>query len=63
MCMYSCNLYKQCCLVTVCASPGVNIVKDHPFFDGLDWTNLLRKKAEFVPDLEGEEDTSYFDSE
>ena len=37
-------------------------MKDHPFFDGLDWTNLLRQKAEFIPALEGEEDTSYFDS-
>ena len=41
---------------------GVSIVKDQPFFDGLDWTNLLRQKAEFIPALEGEEDTSYFDS-
>jgi hypothetical protein len=40
----------------------VSIVKDQPFFDGLDWTNLLRQKAEFIPALEGEEDTSYFDS-
>ena len=37
-------------------------MKDQPFFDGLDWTNLLRQKAEFIPALEGEEDTSYFDS-
>lgn len=29
----------------------------------LDWTGLLRQKAEFVPHLESEEDTSYFDSE
>ena len=39
------------------------VVKEQPFFDGLDWTNLLRQKAEFIPALEGEEDTSYFDSE
>ena len=38
-------------------------MKEQPFFDGLDWTNLLRQKAEFIPSLEGEEDTSYFDSE
>lgn len=37
-------------------------MKEQPFFDGLDWTNLLRQKAEFIPALEGEEDTSYFDS-
>ena len=41
---------------------GVQGVKQHPFFDDLDWDNLLRQKAEFVPSLEGEEDTSYFDS-
>lgn len=33
-----------------------------PFFAGLDFKSLLRQKAEFVPQLEGEEDTSYFDA-
>lgn len=42
---------------------GVQGVKQHPFFDELDWETLLRQKAEFVPSLDGEEDTSYFDSE
>lgn len=37
-------------------------VKQHPFFSGLDWTGLLRQKAEFIPQLESEDDTSYFDS-
>lgn len=37
-------------------------VKQHPFFMGLDWTGLLRQKAEFIPQLESEDDTSYFDS-
>lgn len=37
-------------------------VKQHPFFTGLDWTGLLRQKAEFIPQLESEDDTSYFDS-
>ncbi|GAB1288780.1 Non-specific serine/threonine protein kinase [Apodemus speciosus] len=36
-------------------------VKQHPFFMGLDWTGLLRQKAEFIPQLESEDDTSYFD--
>lgn len=35
----------------------------HMFFLGLDWNGLLRQKAEFIPQLETEEDTSYFDSE
>lgn len=34
----------------------------HMFFLGLDWNGLLRQKAEFIPQLETEEDTSYFDS-
>lgn len=38
-------------------------MKAHGFFAALDWTGLLRQKAEFVPHLESEEDTSYFDSE
>ena len=37
-------------------------IKEHIFFDSVDWAGLLRQKAEFVPDLENEEDTSYFDS-
>lgn len=37
-------------------------VTAHPFFTLLDFDSLLRQKAEFVPQLENEEDTSYFDS-
>jgi len=42
---------------------GAQQVKEHIFFEGLDWNSLLRQKAEFVPHLQNEEDTSYFDSE
>ncbi|XP_060061943.1 microtubule-associated serine/threonine-protein kinase 2 isoform X3 [Erinaceus europaeus] len=41
---------------------GAYEVKQHPFFMGLDWTGLLRQKAEFIPQLESEDDTSYFDT-
>ncbi|KAM9167156.1 LOW QUALITY PROTEIN: microtubule-associated serine/threonine-protein kinase 1 [Mergus octosetaceus] len=41
---------------------GAQEVKAHGFFVALDWTGLLRQKAEFVPHLESEEDTSYFDT-
>ncbi|XP_068778796.1 microtubule-associated serine/threonine-protein kinase 1 [Struthio camelus] len=41
---------------------GAQEVKLHGFFAALDWTGLLRQKAEFVPHLESEEDTSYFDT-
>ncbi|XP_076000810.1 microtubule-associated serine/threonine-protein kinase 3 isoform X2 [Genypterus blacodes] len=41
---------------------GTTEVKIHMFFRGLDWNGLLRQKAEFIPQLETEEDTSYFDT-
>lgn len=41
---------------------GAQEVKEHIYFSGLDWNSLLRQKAEFVPQLEHDEDTSYFDS-
>uniref|UniRef100_A0A3Q2GQ43 non-specific serine/threonine protein kinase n=1 Tax=Cyprinodon variegatus TaxID=28743 RepID=A0A3Q2GQ43_CYPVA len=41
---------------------GASEVKQHPFFVGLDWNGLLRQKAEFIPQLEAEDDTSYFDT-
>uniref|UniRef100_A0A8D0CL96 non-specific serine/threonine protein kinase n=1 Tax=Scleropages formosus TaxID=113540 RepID=A0A8D0CL96_SCLFO len=41
---------------------GAYEVKHHPFFHNLDWNGLLRQKAEFIPQLESEDDTSYFDT-
>eukprot|EP00064_Thunnus_orientalis_P005989 superscaffoldBa00000604_g6003 len=41
---------------------GAFEVKQHPFFTEVDWNSLLRQKAEFIPHLESEEDTSYFDT-
>ena len=43
---------------------GANEVKEHIFFvsQEIDWNCILRQKAQFVPMLESEEDTSYFDS-
>ncbi|KAH8866370.1 Microtubule-associated serine/threonine-protein kinase 2 [Schistosoma japonicum] len=43
---------------------GSSEVKETIFFSGpgaVDWKNLLRQKAAFVPQLEHDEDTSYFD--
>ncbi len=56
------NLLQQNPLDRLGAGGAVEI-KQHIFFEGLDWDGLLRQKAEFVPDLENEEDTSYFDCE
>uniref|UniRef100_A0A452S358 non-specific serine/threonine protein kinase n=1 Tax=Ursus americanus TaxID=9643 RepID=A0A452S358_URSAM len=41
---------------------GAYEVKQHRFFRSLDWNSLLRQKAEFIPQLESEDDTSYFDT-
>ncbi|XP_028925931.1 microtubule-associated serine/threonine-protein kinase 4 isoform X2 [Ornithorhynchus anatinus] len=41
---------------------GAYEVKQHRFFHSLDWNGLLRQKAEFIPQLESEDDTSYFDT-
>ncbi|KAJ6669916.1 hypothetical protein lerEdw1_000465 [Lerista edwardsae] len=41
---------------------GAYEVKQHQFFQNLDWNSLLRQKAEFIPQLESEDDTSYFDT-
>ncbi|GFT17352.1 hypothetical protein NPIL_268832 [Nephila pilipes] len=41
---------------------GAHEVKEHQFFDEIDWNSILRQKAEFVPQLDSEDDTSYFDT-
>lgn len=41
---------------------GSEQVKEHLFFSGMNWDALLRQKAEFVPQLDDEDDTSYFDT-
>lgn len=43
-------------------SGGAQEVKDHMFFEHIDWTSLLLTKVDFIPHLDNEEDTSYFDS-
>lgn len=40
---------------------GAFEVKEHYYFQGMDWNALLRMKADFIPQLEDDEDTSYFD--
>jgi len=37
-------------------------VKSHPFFDGVDWDNLLHQEAIFIPRPTNPEDTDYFES-
>lgn len=56
------RLLRQCPLERL-GTGGAHEVKHHAFFLHLDWNGLLRQKAEFIPQLESEDDTSYFDSE
>ncbi|VDK61618.1 unnamed protein product [Onchocerca ochengi] len=44
------------------ATGGAQQLMNDSFFAGLNFKSLLRQKAEFVPELKGEEDTSYFDA-
>ena len=39
---------------------GAEEVKQHPFFDGLDWDTLLETKLMFQPEVDDEYDTGYF---
>ncbi|XP_064898524.1 microtubule-associated serine/threonine-protein kinase 3 isoform X7 [Columba livia] len=55
------RLLRQCPLERL-GTGGAHEVKHHSFFLHLDWNGLLRQKAEFIPQLESEEDTSYFDT-
>ncbi|XP_063706020.1 microtubule-associated serine/threonine-protein kinase 3 [Culicoides brevitarsis] len=41
---------------------GAHEVKEHVYFNGMDWNSLLRQKAEFIPQLANDDDTSYFDT-
>lgn len=40
---------------------GVEEIKAHPFFAGVDWRRIRDKKAPYLPDLKNEIDTSNFD--
>lgn len=41
---------------------GISEIQKHPFFEGLDWSKLHEEEPPFVPRLENEEDTSYFEA-
>jgi hypothetical protein len=40
---------------------GVEDIKKHPFFEGLDWKNLRNAQAAFIADLTSDDDCSRFD--
>ena len=41
---------------------GVEEIKKHPFFRGIDWNNIRKMKAPFIPELKNDYDTHYFDT-
>ena len=40
---------------------GIEEIKFHPFFKGLDWDNIRNIKAPFIPDIKNDYDTKYFE--
>ena len=40
---------------------GVEEIKAHPFFKNVDWENIRNTKAPFIPELENDYDTKYFE--
>lgn len=40
---------------------GIDDIKKHQFFKGFDWNNIKKMKSPFIPDLENDWDTKYFD--
>ena len=41
---------------------GVEDIMRHPFFKGVDWNNIRKSKAPFIPDIKNDYDTKYFDT-
>ncbi|KAG2368113.1 kinase-like protein [Suillus spraguei] len=48
---------------TVGSVDGVDAIKAHPWFRGIDWENIHRYPAPYRPDLQNPEDTRHFDSD
>jgi len=40
---------------------GVDEIKSHPFFAGIDWKKIREKKAPYIPELKNSFDTRNFD--
>ena len=41
---------------------GVEEIMKHPFFKGVDWNNIRKSKAPFIPEIKNDYDTKYFDT-
>ncbi|KAI5123667.1 hypothetical protein M0805_001696 [Coniferiporia weirii] len=42
---------------------GAELIKAHPWFRGIDWANIHRYPAPFMPELRNPEDTRHFDDD
>ena len=40
---------------------GADEIKKHIFFKGIDWNNITKAKAPFIPEVSSPWDSSYFD--
>jgi hypothetical protein len=40
---------------------GVEEIKAHPFFTGVDWKRIRERKAPYIPELKSQYDTCNFD--
>lgn len=40
---------------------GADEIKKHPWFKGVDWTNLKSMKPPFIPNVSSDYDTKYFE--
>ena len=41
---------------------GVEEIMKHPFFKGVDWKNIRKSRAPFIPEIKNDYDTKYFDT-
>ena len=41
---------------------GVDEIKNHPFFNGVNWSKVKEMKPPFIPKLSGDSDSRYFES-
>ncbi|TFK68671.1 kinase-like protein [Pluteus cervinus] len=44
-------------------SDGADLIKAHPWFNGIDWANIHRYPAPYRPELRNPEDTRHFDQD
>jgi hypothetical protein len=40
---------------------GIEEIKSHRFFNGVDWNNLRNRRAPFIPEIKNEIDVANFD--